>query len=113
MGEPALGSKGRKSLSCIWVHIFENSLKGGPEEDSGCHRWALSGGVECNSCRSLKSIGMAGSYHNRAQNVLVESSCDKKAGADEEGGIDCYSETDAVKRSFRMCPGTGIEVHRC
>ena len=108
-----MGSKGRKSLPCIWVHIFENSLKGGPEVDSGYHRWALSGGVECNSCRSLKSIWMAGSCYSRVQNVLVESSCDKKAGADEEGGIGWYSETGAVKCSFHRCPETGIEVHRC
>lgn len=92
-----MGSKGRKSLSCIWVHIFENSLKSGPEEDSGCHRWALSGGVECSSCTNLKSIGMAGSCYSRAQTVLVESSCGKKAGADEEEGIGWCSETDAVK----------------
>lgn len=92
-----MGSKGRKSLPCIWVHIFENSLKGGPEEDNDCHRWALSGEVECNSCRSLKSTAMAGSCYNRAQNVLVASSFDKKAGADEEGGIDWCSETFAVQ----------------
>lgn len=92
-----MGSKARKSLSCIWVHIFENSLKGGPEENSGCRRWVLSGGVECNSCRSLKSTGMAGSCYNRAQNVLVESSCDKKAEADEKGGIGWHSETCAVQ----------------
>lgn len=96
MGEPVWGSRVRKSLLCTWVHIFENSLKGGPEEDSGCHRWALSGGVGCNSCRSLKSIGMAGSCYNRAQNVLVESSFDMKAAADEEGGICWCSETGAA-----------------
>lgn len=87
MGEPAWGSRVMKSLPCTWVHIFENSPKGGPEEDRGCHRLALSGGVGCNSCRILKSIGMAGSCCNRAQNVLVESSFGKKAAADEEGGI--------------------------
>lgn len=85
-----------KSLPCTWVHIFENNLKGGPEEDSGYHRWALSGGVGCNSCRSLKNIGMVGSCCNRAQNALVESSFDKQAAADEEGGIDWCSETDAA-----------------
>lgn len=113
MEKPAWGSRGRKSLSCIWVHIFENSLKVGPvKENSDCHRWALNGGVECNSCKSLKSIGMVGSCYKRTQNVLVGSNCGKKAEADEEGGIGSCSETDAVRCNFHRSLGAGIEVHR-
>ena len=113
MGEPAWGSEGRKSLFGTWVHISESSPKW-DAENSHCYRWAQSGGVGYNSYRSPENILTAGSYCcSRARNVVVGSSCGKKAAAGEEGGTCWCSESDSVQESSHKSPGSGTGAPRC